>query len=61
MNVVGESIDGMKGLDRKGAYSIHRDPPKFEDLTTVQDVYKRQVCSLPHSPTMSVHTGFWGA
>ena len=26
MNVVGDSIDGMKGLDRKGAYSIHRDP-----------------------------------
>ena len=38
MNVVGDSIDGMKGLDRKGAYSIHRDPPKFEDLTTVQEV-----------------------
>ena len=38
MNVVGDSIDGMKELDRKGAYSIHRDPPKFEDLTTVQEV-----------------------
>ena len=38
MNVVGDSIDGMKGLDRKGAYSIHREPPKFEDLTTVQEV-----------------------
>ena len=38
MNVVGDSIDGMKGLNRDGAYSIHRDPPKFEDLTTVQEV-----------------------
>ncbi|MBP1615470.1 MAG: atpD [Bacteroidetes bacterium] len=38
MNVVGESIDGMKDLNRKGAYPIHRDPPKFEDLTTVQEV-----------------------
>ena len=28
----------MKSLDRTGAYSIHRDPPKFEDLTTVQEV-----------------------
>ena len=37
MNVVGDSIDGMKSLDRTGAYSIHRDPPKFEDLTTVQE------------------------
>ena len=38
MNVVGESIDGMRELDRKGAYPIHREPPKFEELTTVQEV-----------------------
>lgn len=38
MNVVGESIDGMVQLDKEGAYPIHRDPPKFEDLTTVQEV-----------------------
>lgn len=38
MNVVGDSIDGMRPLDRKGAYPIHRDPPKFEDLSTVQEV-----------------------
>jgi F-type H+-transporting ATPase subunit beta len=38
LNVVGDSIDGMKELDRAGAYPIHRDPPKFEDLTTVQEV-----------------------
>ncbi len=38
MNVVGESIDGMSQLDKEGAYPIHRDPPKFEDLTTVQEV-----------------------
>ena len=38
MNVVGDSIDGMKELDRAGAYPIHREPPKFEDLTTVQEV-----------------------
>ena len=38
MNVVGDSIDGLKELDRAGAYPIHRDPPKFEDLTTVQEV-----------------------
>ena len=38
LNVVGESIDGMKELDRTGAYPIHRDPPKFEELTTVQEV-----------------------
>ncbi|WP_294634882.1 F0F1 ATP synthase subunit beta [uncultured Bacteroides sp.] len=38
LNVVGDSIDGMKELDRTGAYPIHRDPPKFEELTTVQEV-----------------------
>jgi F-type H+-transporting ATPase subunit beta len=38
MNVIGDSIDGMKDLTKKGAYPIHREPPKFEDLTTSQEV-----------------------
>jgi F-type H+-transporting ATPase subunit beta len=38
MNVIGDSIDGMKTLDKKGAYPIHREPPRFEDLTTSQEV-----------------------
>ena len=38
MNVVGDSIDGMRQLDREGAFPIHRDPPKFEDLATSQEV-----------------------
>ncbi|KAA6321485.1 F-type H+-transporting ATPase subunit beta [termite gut metagenome] len=38
MNVVGESIDGMKDLNKTGAYPIHRNPPKFEDLTTSEEV-----------------------
>lgn len=38
MNVTGDSIDGMSELDRTGAYPIHRDPPKFEDLSTAQEV-----------------------
>ena len=38
MNVVGETIDGMKELDHTGAYPIHRDPPKFDELTTSQEV-----------------------
>ena len=38
MNVVGESIDGMKPLDKEGAYPIHREPPKFDELSTVQEV-----------------------
>jgi len=38
MNVIGDSIDGMKPLDKKGAYPIHREPPKFEDLTTSKEI-----------------------
>ena len=38
MNVVGEAVDGMKPLDKEGAYPIHREPPKFEDLSTSQEV-----------------------
>ena len=38
MNVTGNTIDGMKKLDREGAFPIHREPPKFEDLTTSQEV-----------------------
>jgi len=38
MNVIGESIDGMKTLDKKGSYPIHREPPKFEDLTTSESI-----------------------
>ena len=38
MNVIGDSIDGMKPLDKKGSYPIHREPPKFEDLTTSREI-----------------------
>ena len=38
MNVVGESIDGLSALSRQDALPIHRDPPKFEDLATSQEV-----------------------
>jgi len=38
MNVIGDSIDGMKPLDKAGSYPIHREPPKFEELTTSEEV-----------------------
>ena len=38
MNVIGKSIDGMPELDMKGAYAIHREVPKFEDLVTTQEI-----------------------
>lgn len=38
LNVVGDPVDGMEALDRTAAFPIHREPPKFEDLTTTQEV-----------------------
>ena len=38
MNVIGDTIDGMDALGRDGALPIHREPPKFEELTTSQEV-----------------------
>ena len=39
LNVIGESIDGLKAFDKAdGGYPIHREPPKFEDLKTNSEV-----------------------
>ena len=38
LNVTGEAIDGLGALDTASALPIHRNPPKFEDLTTSQEV-----------------------
>ena len=38
MNVVGDAIDGIGALDDTGALPIHREAPKFDDLTTSQEV-----------------------
>jgi F-type H+/Na+-transporting ATPase subunit beta len=37
-NVVGEAIDGINEVDNTGGYSIHRDPPRFEDLSTSKEI-----------------------
>ena len=38
MNVIGQPIDGMKPLNREGSYPIHREAPKFEDLSTHKEM-----------------------
>lgn len=38
LNVVGDSIDGMKPLDNSAGLPIHREPPKFEDLITSREI-----------------------
>ncbi|NPD47214.1 MULTISPECIES: F0F1 ATP synthase subunit beta [unclassified Lentimicrobium] len=37
-NVIGESIDGLPKVESELRYPIHRDPPKFEDLTTSKEI-----------------------
>ena len=38
MNVVGDAIDGLGDLSEDNTLPIHREPPKFEDLKTSQEV-----------------------
>ncbi len=38
LNVIGNTIDGMKTVDYSQTAPIHRDPPKFEDLSTSTEV-----------------------
>ena len=38
MNVTGDAIDGLGELNTATRLPIHREPPKFEDLTTSQEV-----------------------
>jgi len=37
-NVIGDSIDGIGEVSKEGAYPIHREPPKYEDLSTSADI-----------------------
>jgi F-type H+-transporting ATPase subunit beta len=37
-NVVGEAIDGIGAVDNKNGLSIHREAPKFEDLSTATEI-----------------------
>jgi len=37
-NVIGDAIDGMENLDRSNGLPIHRDAPRFEDLSTATEI-----------------------
>ena len=37
-NVIGAPIDGLGAVSNQGGYAIHREPPKFENLTTQKEV-----------------------
>jgi F-type H+/Na+-transporting ATPase subunit beta len=38
LNVTGDAIDGLEELDKTDGYSIHANPPAFEDLSTQTEV-----------------------
>jgi F-type H+-transporting ATPase subunit beta len=38
LNVIGDAIDGLPKVDKKGGYEIHADPPKFDQLSTETEV-----------------------
>ena len=38
LNVIGNPIDGMKTFSQEGAYPIHREAPKFEELSTSKEM-----------------------
>jgi len=38
LNVVGDTIDGIDTLSKEGGYPIHREPPKFDQLSTDTEV-----------------------
>ena len=38
LNVMGDAIDGLGEIKSESTLPIHREPPKFEDLTTSQEV-----------------------
>ncbi len=37
-NVIGEPIDGLARVSKEKSYPIHREPPKYENLSTQQEV-----------------------
>ncbi|MFC2112341.1 F0F1 ATP synthase subunit beta [Bacteroidota bacterium] len=39
LNVIGDAIDGMEQLDKKGGYEIHNKPPIYEELSTESEVF----------------------
>lgn len=37
-NVIGQPIDGLKPVNKEKTYSIHREPPKFDTLSTAEEI-----------------------
>ncbi|MFO7369815.1 MAG: F0F1 ATP synthase subunit beta [Bacteroidales bacterium] len=38
LNVIGDAIDGLPKVEKKGGYEIHAEPPKYDQLSTETEV-----------------------
>ena len=62
INVIGDPIDGKGSVETKMKYPIHRDAPKFEDLSTNREMFETgiKVIDLLEPYTKGGKTGLFG-
>lgn len=62
INVIGEGIDGLGEIKAKKRYTIHRHAPKFDKLTTKQEMFETgiKVIDLLEPYTKGGKTGLFG-
>lgn len=62
INVIGEGIDGLGEIKTKQKYAIHRHAPKFENLTTKQEIFETgiKVIDLIEPYSKGGKTGLFG-
>lgn len=62
INVIGEGIDGLGEIKAKKRYTIHRHAPKFDNLTTKQEMFETgiKVIDLLEPYTKGGKTGLFG-
>ena len=62
INVIGDPIDGKGSVETKMKYPIHRDAPKFEDLSTNREMFETgiKVIDLLEPYTKGCKTGLFG-
>jgi F-type H+/Na+-transporting ATPase subunit beta len=62
INVIGDGIDGLGPIKSKKRYAIHRHPPKFENLSTRQEMFETgiKVIDLLEPYSKGGKTGLFG-
>jgi F-type H+-transporting ATPase subunit beta len=62
INITGHTIDGKEEMKTEQKYSIHRPPPKFEDLSTKKEMFETgiKVIDLLEPYTKGGKTGLFG-